>query len=374
MNKPHASTAQNPLTQVIRFGQSIWYDGLIGAAEFDRMIREDGIRGATTNPAIFEKALGERGMDPGTSALVRSQSAPEAYKSIAVRAVQEVCDLFAPMYRDTKGADGYVSIEVNPHFAHDTERTLAEARELWRRVARPNVMIKIPATAQGLPAIEAAIAEGLNVNVTLIFAVKRHREVMDAYLSGLEKRARTGGGLESVASVASFFVSRVDSSVDKLLEERIQRADAALEAALHGLLGKAGIANSKLAYEAFEDVFRRGARFEALSKKGARPQRPLWASTGTKNPRYSDVLYVESLMGPDTVNTVPPATLAAFRDHGVAASRLKEAPDEARAQIQALADNRISLELVTEELETSGVKLFCDAYDKIIEGLKAKQS
>lgn len=365
MNKP-SQALQNPLTQVFRTGQSIWYDGLIAPEEFDRMIREDGIRGATTNPAIFEKALSE-----GVHTAASGGDAESAYRDIAVKAVQEVCDLFTPMYRESSGGDGYVSIEVSPHLAYDTAGTVAEAKELWKLVARPNVMIKIPATREGLPAVTAAIAEGINVNVTLIFSVERHREVMDAYLSGLERRSAKNAPVDGIASVASFFVSRVDSSIDKLLEEKA-KADPAKKAEAEALFGRAGIANSKAAYAAFLEVFS-SPRYEALKKKGARLQRPLWASTGTKNPRYRDVLYVEELMGADTVNTVPPATLAAFRDHGTAAPRLKEGWREARETFAKLHQAGISIPNVTAELESAGVKLFCEAYDKIIAGLKEKR-
>ena len=371
MTHPAGQSVQNPLTQVIGFGQSIWYDGLIAREEFDRMIREDGIRGATTNPAIFEKALSEGGHDEELTALLKQWGADEAYRAIAVKAVREVADLFMPMHRESRGSDGYVSIEVNPHLAADTAGTVREAKELWKSVDRPNAMIKIPATREGIPAVEAVIAEGINVNVTLVFSVARYGEVISAYLAGLEKRTARRGEISNVSSVASFFVSRVDSAVDKALEEKM-KADPAKRAECEALVGKTGIANSKAAYEEFRMAFA-GARYKALRAKGARIQRPLWASTGTKNPRYRDVLYVEELMGADTVNTVPPATLAAFRDHGIPGPRLKEGLGDAQKTLAAISAAGISLDKITAELESAGVKLFCEAYDKIIEGLKRKK-
>jgi transaldolase/glucose-6-phosphate isomerase len=311
------------------------------------MIQEDGLRGATTNPTIFEKALGRQG---GSS-----------YKTLIVKAVQGIADIFRPVYEETNGEDGFVSIEVSPLLAYDTAKTVEEARELFRAVARKNVMVKIPATAEGIPAIRQVIAEGIPVNVTLIFSVRRYREVMEAYLSGLEDRTARGLSLRGIAAVASFFVSRVDTAVDKWLDEK----------GISGLQGRAAIANSKVAYEAFEGVFA-SDRFSRLEKQGAQIQRPLWASTGTKNPLYGDVLYVEALMGPHTVNTLPPATFQAFRDHGVPAARLKENLHQAHEVLDALESHGLSLEAVTDELEKAGVQLFSDSYHKIIQVLSGK--
>lgn len=363
---------ENPLLQTLKHGQSLWYDGLIGIAEFRRMIREDGLRGATTNPAIFEKALSGDQYDAEIRTLAATQSDEQIYQTLAVRAVQDVADAFLPVYQETKGLDGYVSIEVSPLLARDTDGTLREARELWRAVRRPNVMIKIPATREGLPAITAALADGINVNVTLIFSVERYREVMDAYIRGLEKRASLDFAVTGIASVASFFVSRVDSAVDAALAKKI----AAGEKGLEPLLGRAAIANSKLAYDEFKKVFG-GFRFQKLRTRGANVQRPLWASTGTKNPAYSDVLYVESLIGPDTVNTMPPPTLDAYRDHGSVPadvpSPVESGVEDARLSLEALSRSGIDLATVTQDLEQAGVELFCDAYRKIIKGIGAKR-
>lgn len=351
----------NPLKQILNYGQSIWYDGLISADEFERMIREDGIRGATTNPTIFEKAVSSGRYDREISKFASSSSDAEIFKSLSIEAVQKVADAFLSVFRETLGGDGYVSIEVSPLLAHDTRRTIEEASELFAGVNRQNVMIKIPATREGLPAIEAVIAEGISVNVTLIFSIRRYQEVIDAYLKGLERRLSGGRSIEPIASVASFFVSRVDTALDPLLGEKGKP-----------LAGKIAIANSKAAYLEFEKMFS-GERFLKLKAKGARVQRPLWASTGTKNPNYSDVLYVEALMGPETVNTAPPATLDAFRDHGRPGPRLKENIGEALKTLESLRGLGIDLDSATQKLEVDGVKAFADSYRKILEALQEKR-
>ncbi|MBI2094691.1 MAG: transaldolase [Candidatus Omnitrophica bacterium] len=364
---------ENPLKQALGCGQSIWYDGLVSHREFEDMIREDGIRGATTNPTIFEKSLSGGEYDKALSGLLGARPAEEIYRTIAAKAVQDVADLFLPVADRTRGEDGFVSIEVSPLLAHDTQATLSEARELWRLVGRQNVMIKVPATREGIPAVRALIADGIHVNITLIFSVKRYREVIEAYLGGLEERVRGGKAVSGVASVASFFVSRVDTAVDKILEEKIAKAAQGPEKeALESLLGKAAIANSKVAYDVFEKIFF-GPRFEKLGAKNARLQRPLWASTGTKNPRYGDVVYVEALMGPHTVDTVPPATLAAFRDHGVARARLKDNVPGAYETLEKIAAAGINLEKTTQELEDAGVKSFGDSYRKIIDLIRTRK-
>ncbi len=363
---------QNPVKQALNYGQSIWYDGLVSKPEFEKMIREDGIRGATTNPTIFEKALNHHDYDAEINALSSTHNEEKIYQALAIRAVQEVADLFLPVFRETKGLDGFVSIEVSPLLAFDTEATIREVRELFRLVDRKNIMIKIPATPQGIPAIQAVIADGINVNITLIFSINRYEEVIAAYLSGLEKRVNDGKPISSVVSVASFFVSRVDTAVDKLLEDKIKlENDPTRSALLKNLLGKAGTANSKIAYAAFERVFS-GAQFQRLKTSGAQAQKPLWASTGTKNPNYSDVLYVEALMGPQTVNTIPPATLDAFRDHGVAGAKLKEGLNEAVEALKNLREARIDLDSITKDLEAAGVRSFSDSYEKLIDYIKAK--
>ncbi len=355
---------ENPLKRTLAYGQSIWYDGLVTKEEFARLIQEDGVRGATTNPAIFEKALSGTEYNAEIAKL-KNQSEEEIYRLLSVRAVQEVADEFLNVYRQTRGHDGFVSIEVSPLLAYDTQKTIEEARELWRLVGRKNVMIKVPATREGIPAIETLISEGINVNITLIFSIERHEEVMSAYIRGLEKRLAAEQPLTGIASVASFFVSRVDSAVDKLLADK-------KNAAANALLGKVGIANSKAAYDAFRKNFY-GKRFEKLKAAGAQVQRPLWASTGTKNPAYKDVLYVEELMGVDTVNTVPPPTLDAFRDHGVPGARLDKEMQSAYGVLESLKSFGISLSQVTEELEKAGVKAFNEAYLKIMEGIKVKK-
>lgn len=362
---------ENPLKQALKYGQSIWYDGLISKEEFFKMIEEDGLRGATTNPTIFEKALSAGNYDKELKKLSGTYTEEEIYKTLAVEAVQQIVDVFLPVYQEANGRDGFVSIEVSPLLAYDTEKTIQEARELWRLVNRPNVMIKIPATKQGIPAIQTVISEGIHVNVTLIFSVERYREVMEAYISGLEKRSDAGHPVSGVASVASFFVSRVDTAVDKLLEEK---GDKPQKGGLSpfSLQGKIAIANSKVAYAEFEKVFS-GARFEKLRSKGAQAQRALWASTGTKNSAYSDVIYVEALMGDHTVNTIPPATMAAFRDHGTSGSRLNEGLEEALQNLERLAALGIDLKQVTEDLEKVGVQLFADSYNKIIQLIREKE-
>lgn len=361
------------LKEVLKQGQSIWYDGLISRAEFTRMIEQDGIRGATTNPVIFEKALQSGDYDGDLKAMAaKGINADEIYKSLAIKAVQDVCDVFLPLYKETQGRDGFVSIEVNPHLAFDTEGTIKEAKELHQRVARPNAMIKIPATAKGIPAIQAVIAEGINVNVTLIFSVMRYEEVMEAYMNGLAARVAAGKPVKDIASVASFFVSRVDVAIDKILEDKIKATTDKLQLELYrSLLGQAAIANSKVAYAQFEKLFSEDT-FRSLKSAGAQLQRPLWASTGTKNPAYRDVLYVETLIGPNTVNTIPPPTLDAFRDHGVVDATLTEDLAGAEKVLEKVAFCGISLVQVTEDLEKNGVQLFNDAYDKIIVRLKEK--
>jgi transaldolase/glucose-6-phosphate isomerase len=361
----------NPLKRALAFGQSFWYDGLIGKDDFEKMIREDGIRGATTNPAIFEKSIATGEYDAAIRKMA-SKSEAEIYKAIAVEKVKSVCDFFMPLYVETRGTDGFVSIEVSPLLAYDTAGTIEEARELYRLVDRKNVMIKIPATREGLPAIKIVIADGIHVNVTLIFSVERYRDVMRAFIQGLEERLAQGKPVDGIASVASFFVSRVDSAIDKTLQDRITQTETAGEKSrLSDLLGKAAIANSKLAYAAYTEVFG-GSAFKGLRQKGAQAQRPLWASTGTKNPLYSDVLYVEELIGENTVNTMPPPTMDAYRDHGNPASRLEFGMDEARKVLADVKAQGVELSQVTESLEKAGVESFADSFKKIIQMIGAK--
>jgi transaldolase/transaldolase/glucose-6-phosphate isomerase len=364
--KPGASI--NPLVRLGELGQSPWYDyitrDLITSGELARLIAEDGLRGMTSNPTIFEKAIaGSRLYDEDIRAEADAGRSPQQiFEHLAVADVRAACDAFAGLYRATGGADGLVSLEVSPALANDTTATIQEAERLWRAVDRPNAMIKIPGTREGLPAITHAIAAGINVNVTLLFSVERYGEVIEAFLSGLEQRLDAGRPLAGIASVASFFVSRVDGKVDPLLD---RQGDP------DRLRGRIAIANACAAYRLFE--WSLGTpRWDRLVKAGARPQRPLWASTSTKDPRYADVHYVEALVAPRTVNTLPPETFAAYRDHGRPAVRIGEGMLEAPALLQALAARGIDLATITRELETDGVAKFAASYASLLAGIEAK--
>jgi len=366
------------IQQLYEAGQSVWYDniqrGLLINGELAGMIERGEVRGVTSNPTIFMKAITQsRDYDAGLVPLAKAGwSAKEIFWQLAVEDIQAAADLFRPLYEETNGGDGYVSLEVDPYLANDTVGTLAEAKQLWQRVDRPNLLIKIPATVAGLPAITGAIAEGINVNVTLIFALDRYLAVMDAYLTGLEQRVAAGLPVDRIASVASFFVSRVDTKVDGRLSEIIDRGDAHAEKA-QSLLGKAAIANARLAYAKYQEVFG-SLRFQALKAQGARIQRPLWASTSTKNPAYRDVLYVEELVGPDTVNTMPPHTVMAFLDHGqVRPGSLMENVAEAEQALASLVVLGISMKTVTGELELEGVKSFADAYTALLDAVEVSR-
>ena len=364
----------SPMKEANGLGQSIWYDNiqrsLLTSGEMARLI-ELGVTGVTSNPTIFEKAIaGSADYDDALLLLARAhKGVVEAYESLAIEDIRATVDLLRPVYDRTSGADGFASLEVSPSLAHDTEGTVSEGRRLFATVDRPNLMVKVPATPEGAPAIRRLIGEGININVTLIFSLDAYRQVREAYIAGLEDLARSGGEVSKVASVASFFVSRVDTAVDSLLEERIRQGQDGLRT----LLGKAAVANAKLAYQAFKDTFQ-GDRFAALQAKGARVQRPLWASTGTKNPDYSDVMYVESLMGPETVNTMPPATLTAFLEHGSVALTLDQGVDEARADIEAISSAGISMKEVTAKLLTDGVKSFGASFDELIANIEEKKT
>lgn len=371
--------SSNPFVELQRLGQSIWYDNIrravILTGDLQRMIDEDDLRGVTSNPAIFEKAIdGSTDYNDALRELAaQGKSADEIYESLVIEDIQTAADLFRPVYEKTNGVDGYVSLEVSPRLAHDTAGTVSEAKRLWKRLDRKNVMIKVPATPEGLPAITQLIAFGMNINVTLIFALEVYEGVMNAYLAGLEQRAAEGKPLDHIASVASFFVSRIDAAVDNLLDLRIRRsADEQEKEKLLSLRGKVAIANAKLAYQKFKEVFS-SPRFRALEEKGARVQRPLWASTGTKNPNYSDVLYVESLIGPQTVNTVPPATFKAFRDHGRVRLTLEEDIEGARRTIATLAEVGISLADVTAQVLDAGVKLFVEPFEKLVAAIEQQR-
>lgn len=353
----------NPLLELRALGQSVWLDdlrrGWLEDGTLARLIERDCLSGVTSNPAIFEKAIAEsRDYDRAIADLAARGAAPsEIYESIVVEDVRHAADLLRPAYEESARRDGYVSLEVSPHLAHDTDPTCNEAVRLWRRVDRANLMIKVPATRSGLPAIRRLIAQGINANATLLFSVERYRAVADAYLAGLEDRAARGEALDRVASVASFFLSRIDTLIDERLD-----ALAAREA--QALRGRAAVACAQLAYRAYRDLMA-SPRWRALAERGARPQRLLWASTGTKDDRYSDVKYVEALIGPDTVNTMPIKTLDAFRDHGRLALRLDADPEDASALAPALARLGISLDAAAEQLEREGVEKFIEPFDRL---------
>jgi transaldolase/glucose-6-phosphate isomerase len=360
------------LRDLANVGQSIWLDNIrrsmFASGELQRLI-DLGLRGMTSNPTIFEKATGSGSdYDEQLRTLVNEKDQVKVFEAIAIRDIRSACDLFHPVWEETKGLDGYVSLEVSPALAHDSQGTIEAAQRLWRDVNRRNLMIKIPGTAEGVPAIKATIAAGINVNVTLLFSVDRYEAAANAYIEGLEERAAKGEPIDRIASVASFFVSRIDNAVDKLVQARIDKGEHQLEP----LLGKAAVANTKLAYQRFLKLFG-GDRFGALKSKGAHVQRPLWASTSTKNPAYPDLLYVENLIGHDTVNTVPPNTLEALLDHGtVRADTVLEDLDGARAVIEGLAKAQISLYDVTETLVADGVKSFGDSFDAMLQAIQGK--
>jgi transaldolase len=361
-------TSTNPLARLAQLGQSPWYDyitrDLIQSGKLAQLIREDSLQGMTSNPTIFEKAVGGSDLyDDDIRRLSAEGKTPqEIFEAIAVADVQAACDVFRPLHDGSGGLHGLVSLEVSPGQANDTAGTITEARRLWRAVARPNVMIKIPGTEAGLEAIAACLSEGININVTLLFSIDRYRQVIEAFFSGLERRVKQGRPVEQLRSVASFFVSRVDSKVDPELD---RQGDP------RGLRGTAAIANACRAYALFQRQFS-GARWDALAGKGARVQRPLWASTSTKDKRYSDIYYVEALIAPHTVNTLPPATLDAYRDHGQPAVRIEEGIAKSESQLAALTDAGIDLARVTAELETEGVASFAASYNSLLSGIEAK--
>lgn len=367
----------NAALKLLEAGQSIWYDNiqrsLLKNGELAGMIQRGEIRGVTSNPTIFMNAVTKsQDYDASLLPLARSSLSPEEiFFHLAIEDIQDAADLFLPLYHASGGGDGYVSLEVSPYLAQDTAATLAQAKQLWQRVDRPNLMIKIPATKAGLPAITAAITAGINVNVTLIFALDRYAEVMDAYLAGLEQRIAAGLPVDQIASVASFFVSRVDTLVDARLQQIIQGGGPQAQKA-QALLGKAAIANARLAYADFKQVFA-SERFQVLKAHAARLQRPLWASTSTKNPAYRDVIYVEELIGPHTVNTMPPQTVVAFLDHGHIRMSLEEGLPEARQALSDLEALGISMQAVTNQLEEEGVKSFADAFTVLLKAVEDRR-
>ena len=356
----------SPFTQLHLLGQSLWYDNIqrrmLENGEMAELIERGEVRGMTSNPSIFLNSIAKTAdYDPALTPMAwAGWQSEQIFWELAVEDIRMACDLFAGLYRESRGDDGYVSLEVSPALSHNTKGTLTQARQLWERVKRPNLMIKIPATSEGLPAIREAIAIGINVNVTLIFSIERYRAVMDAYLAGLDERMAGGLPVKGVASVASFFVSRMDVKVDPLL------------AVGSPLRGKTAIAYTKLAYAEFRKVFD-SERFAKYRKAGCRLQRPLWASTGTKNPAYPDTLYVDQLIGADTVNTVPPQTLAAYRDHGKTEITITQDLDGAQATLSDLKKLGISMDKVTRELEEEGVKAFGDAFRDLLKTIEQRR-
>ena len=371
----------NPVKALENHGQAVWLDflarGFVTKGDLKKLIDTDGVKGVTSNPSIFEKAIGSSDEYDGAigSALKKGdRPVADLFEHLAVEDIQHAADVLRPVYDQLKGEDGFVSLEVSPYLATDTKATIAEAERLWKDVKRKNLMVKVPATPEGLPAIEHLIGEGISINITLLFSQKVYVQVAEAYVSGLEKYAAGGGDPSHVASVASFFVSRIDSAVDKELDERIARAnDPTEKERLTALKGKVAIANAKLAYQDYKRLFS-GARWDRLAAKGGRPQRLLWASTGTKNKEYSDVLYVEELIGPNTINTVPPATLDAFRDHGTPRDSLEEDIEDAKHLLAELEKSGISLDAITADLVKDGVKLFADAADKLYGAVAHKRA
>ncbi|MGA2506462.1 MAG: transaldolase [Chitinispirillaceae bacterium] len=363
----------NPLNQLGTFGQSFWLDyirrDLIVGGELRRLIEDDGLCGMTSNPAIFEKAIiDSHDYDADMQSMtLEGKSSNAIFEALTQRDVQMAADEFRPVYERMDGKDGYVSLEVNPHLAHDTKGTIEEARRLWAALDRPNVFIKVPATVEGLPAIKQLASEGINVNVTLLFGLPRYRQVAEAYIAGIEARQAQGKSVKQVASVASFFLSRIDTLVDPLLEKIIalggDKAD--LAGKVHG---QVAVASAKMAYQIYKEIFN-GGRFKDLAENGARVQRVLWASTGTKNPDYSDVKYIEALIGPDTVNTIPVETLIAFRDHGVPDARLEDDVEQAKGILERLPELGISIDAVTQQLEDEGVEKFNKPFDKLMKTL-----
>jgi transaldolase len=358
----------NPLLRLGELGQSVWYDyitrDLLVSGELGRLIAADGLRGMTSNPTIFDKAVaGSRLYDEDIRRLAdRGSGAAEIFESLAVADVRSACDAFLPLYQQSGRKDGLASLEVSPALANDAEGTIQEAQRLWRTLDHPNAMIKIPGTRPGLRAITHCIAAGINVNVTLLFAVERYAEVIEAFLSGLEQRVGRKLPIDSISSVASFFVSRVDGKIDPLLDRSSNAAS---------LRGRAAIANACMAYRLFAETLEQ-PRWQALSRVGAQPQRPLWASTSTKDPQYADTYYVEALIAPQTVNTVPPETLEAYRDHGKPVVRIQEGVNSAPYDLEALARAGVDLSRITRELEEEGVEKFASSYRSLLSAIDAK--
>ena len=373
---PGGLRTRNRLQQLNDAGQSIWLDyierTMLHNGELVRRIEQDALTGMTSNPTIFEKALAEgSAYDAQLAAASPTLTAWQLFELVETDDVRSACDVFRRVYDGTGGKDGYVSIEVSPAAAHDAEATVTEAHRLWATVNRPNVMIKVPGTAEGAVAARSLLAQGVNVNITLLFAIEAYRAIIDAYFGALEERVATGRPIDAVASVASFFVSRVDTEVDKRIDARLPTASADEGRRLQALKGRIAIANAKLAYALFREMFA-GPRWAAMAARGAQVQRPLWASTSTKNPAYRDVMYVEDLIGPDTVNTMPPATIEAFRDHGTVARTVDTHLEEERRTIAELESLGISLTSVTDQLLVEGLASFGKSFDSLLERLERK--
>lgn len=369
----------NPLQQLQNFGQSVWFDNIdraqLASGQFQQLLDEDGVVGVTANPTIFDKSISSgHAYDEQMNELIREgKSTNEIYEALIIQDIRTVADMLRPIYDRTNMHDGYVSLEVSPELAHDTEGTLSEVRRFWKMVNRPNLMIKIPATPEGIPAIRQALSEGINVNITLIFALESYKKVADAYLSALEARVGEGKDISHMASVASFFVSRVDTLVDKLLEDKVKASsDATEQQKLKALEGKAAIANARIVYEEFKRIFG-SPRFAALQQRGAHVQRPLWASTSTKNPAYRDVLYAEELIGPDTVDTMPLETIKNFRDHGKVALTVENDLDQARKELDALEAVGIHYDQITQQLLDEGVQKFADSFHDLFKSIDGKK-
>jgi transaldolase len=368
--------ATNPLKDLLKFGQSVWLDyirrDLFTTGELKRLVEEDGLRGMTSNPAIFEKAISDSSLynDLLKSLSGKGLSATAKFEALAIRDIQDAADALRPVYESSKGRDGYVSLEVSPYLARNTQGTIEEARRLWKAVGKPNVMIKVPGTVEGLPAFQQLTGEGININVTLLFSQQMYEQIAEAYVAGLQQLASRGGDVSKIASVASFFISRIDSAIDKTIEGRLKAStNAGEQAQLKSVQGKVAIANGKLAYQSYLRIFSTD-QWKKLAAKGAQTQRVLWASTSTKNPAFSDVMYVEELIGPDTVNTIPPATLDAYRDHGHPRTTLTEGIDAAREVMATLPKIGMSMKEVTDKLTDDGVKLFSDAFDKLLQAIE----
>ncbi len=368
----------NPLLKLESFGQSIWLDfisrGMLDSGDLLRLINEDGVTGVTSNPSIFEKAIAESNdYDETIRSLTRKRkNAAEIYEELVVEDIRRTADLFRPLYDRMEGRDGFVSLEVSPRLARDSAGTLREARHLWMRVDRPNLLIKVPGTHEGLTVIRQLISEGINVNVTLLFGLPRYQEVAEAYISGLEMRAASGLPLDCISSVASFFLSRIDVLVDQLLDEKLKEGGRH-ENNVFLLHGKVAIASARSAYQLYKEIHT-SERFRTLADEGARPQRVLWASTSTKNPAESDVKYVEALIGPETINTIPLETLNAYRDHGNPALRLEDDLEETEQLLQHLAETGINIDAVTSQLENEGIEKFVKPFDKLIQALERKKN